>query len=177
MPACDIYGSRRARFGPLRLRGLHAQLVADELEGGCDGLVHVVVLVAAQASGEDHVALLRRQLLVLPVQRLVLGVVDGVVGLVAWLPVGRVLARDDGPVLVASGTSKLRCIDSKIGLYELKGFDGANREMIYAICQGADKIVLLFWFKGHQGSGNISKEIERAKRLAVIARQLLETER
>lgn len=35
---------------------------------------------------------------------------------------------------VASGTSKLRCIDSKIGLYELKGFDGANREMIYAIC-------------------------------------------
>ncbi|MFR4501701.1 MAG: hypothetical protein ACLUBM_02190 [Collinsella sp.] len=77
---------------------------------------------------------------------------------------------------VASGTSKLRCIDSKIGLYELKGFDGANREMIYAICQGVDKIVLLFWFKGHQGSGNISKEIERAKRLAVIARQLLETE-
>ena len=39
---------------------------------------------------------------------------------------------------VASGTSKLRCIDSKIGLYELKGFDGANREMIYAICQGVD---------------------------------------
>lgn len=78
---------------------------------------------------------------------------------------------------VASETSKLRCIDSKIGLYELKGFDGANREMIYAICQGVDKIVLLFWFKGHQGSGNISKEIERAKRLAVIARQLLESER
>lgn len=78
---------------------------------------------------------------------------------------------------VASGTSKLPCIDSKIGLYELKGFDGANREMIYAICQGVDKIVLLFWFKGHQGSGNISKEIERAKRLAVIARQLLESER
>ena len=78
---------------------------------------------------------------------------------------------------VANGTSKLRCIDSKIGLYELKGFDGVNREMIYAICQGVDIIVLLFWFKGHQGSGNISKEIERAKRLAVIARQLLESER
>ena len=46
--------------------------------------------------------------------------------------------------------------------------------MIYAICYGVDKIVLLFWFKGHQGSGNISREIERAKRLAVIARQLLE---
>ena len=85
----------------LRLRGLHAQLVADELEGGGDGLVHVVVLVAAQATGEDHVALLRRQLLVLLVQGLVLGVVDGVVGLVAGLPVGRVLARDDGPVLRA----------------------------------------------------------------------------
>ena len=85
----------------LRLRGLHAQLVADELEGRGDGLVHVVVLVAAQATGEDHVALLRRQLLVLLVQGLVLGVVDGVVGLVAGLPVGWVLARDDGLVLRA----------------------------------------------------------------------------
>ena len=47
-----------ARFGPLRLRGLHAQLVADELKGRNDGLVHVIVLVAAQATGEDHVALL-----------------------------------------------------------------------------------------------------------------------
>lgn len=36
-----------ARFGLLRLRRLHAQLVADELEGCGDGLVHVVVLVAA----------------------------------------------------------------------------------------------------------------------------------
>lgn len=83
-----------ARFGPLCLRGLHAQLVADELEGRGDGLVHVVVLVAAQATGEDHVALLRRQLLILLVESLVPGVVDGVVGLVAGLPVGRVLARD-----------------------------------------------------------------------------------
>ena len=90
-----------ARFGPLRLRGLHAQLVADEFEGRGDGLVHVVVLVAAQATGEDHVALLRRQLLVLLVEGLVLGVVDGVVGLVAGFPVGRVLARDDGLVLRA----------------------------------------------------------------------------
>ena len=85
----------------LRLRGLHAQLVADELEGRGDGLVHVVVLVAAQATGEDHVALLCRQLPILFVQGLVLGVVDGVVGLVAGLPVGRVLARDDGLVLRA----------------------------------------------------------------------------
>ena len=87
--------------GLLRLSRLHAQLVADELKGGGDGLVHVVVLVAAQASGEDHVAFLCRQLLVPLVEGLVPGVVDGVVGLVAGLPVRRVLARDDGPVLRA----------------------------------------------------------------------------
>ena len=92
---------QRPVFGPLRLRGFHAQLVADELECRGDGLVHVVVLVAAQATGEDHVPLLCRQLLVLLVEGLVLGVVDGVVGLVAGLPVGRVLARDDGLVLRA----------------------------------------------------------------------------
>lgn len=80
----------------LRFRRLHVQLFADEFEGRGDGLVHVVVLVAAQATGEDHVALLRRQLLVPLVEGLVPGVVDGVVGLVAGLPVGRVLARDDG---------------------------------------------------------------------------------
>ena len=85
----------------LGLRRLHAKLVADELEGCGDGLVHVVVLVVAQATGEYHVALLCRQLLVLPVQGFVPGVVDGVVGLVAGLPVGRVLARDDGPFLRA----------------------------------------------------------------------------
>ena len=85
----------------LRLSRLHAQLVADELEGRSDGLVHVVVLVATQATGEDHITLLRRQLLVLLVEGLVLGVVDGVVGLVAGLPVCRVLARDDGLVLRA----------------------------------------------------------------------------
>ena len=101
-------------FGSLRLRGLRAQLVADELEGGGDGLVHVVVLVAAQASGEDHVALLRRQLLVLPVEGLVPGDVDGVVGLVAGLPVGRVLARDDGLVL-RSELEVLVLDDARVG--------------------------------------------------------------
>lgn len=85
----------------LRLSRLHAQFVADKLEGCGDGLVHVVVLVAAQTTGKDHVALLRSQLLVLLVEGLVLGVVDGVVGLVAGLPVGRVLASDDGLVLRA----------------------------------------------------------------------------
>ena len=103
-----------ARFGLLRLRGLHAQLVADEFECRGDGLVHVVVLVAAQTTGEDHVAFLRCQLLVSLVQGLILGVVDGVVGLVAGLPVGRVLARDDGLVLRA----KLKVLvldDSRVG--------------------------------------------------------------
>ena len=55
---CCFRLAQRPVFGPLRLRGLHAQLVADELEGRGDGLVHVVVLVAAQVTGEDHVALL-----------------------------------------------------------------------------------------------------------------------
>ena len=83
-----------ARFGPLRLRWLHAQLVADEFECRGDGLVHVVVLVAAQATGKDYVALLCRQLLVLLVQRGVALIVDRVVRLVAGLPVRRILARD-----------------------------------------------------------------------------------
>ena len=80
---------------PLRLRGLHAQLGAHHVERGRHGLVHVVVLVAAQATGEHHAALARSQLSVLLVQRGVARVVDGVVRLVARLPVGRVLTRDD----------------------------------------------------------------------------------
>ena len=81
----------------------------------------------------------------------------------------------DYGLLAASGTSKLRCIDAASGLYELKGFDGARREMVYALCKGPDKIVLLFGFKGHQGSGNIQKEIKRGMRLASIARELMES--
>ena len=53
-----VYGCLPLSLSSLRLSRLHAQLVADELEGGGDGLVHVVVLVTAQATGEDHVALL-----------------------------------------------------------------------------------------------------------------------
>ena len=80
---------------------LHAQLVAHQVEGGGDGFVHVVVFVAAQATGEDHVALLLGELLVLPVEGLVPGVVDGVVRLVAGLPVGRILTCDHGLLLLA----------------------------------------------------------------------------
>lgn len=75
-----------------------------------------------------------------------------------------------------SGTSKLRCIDATLGLYELKGFDGVKREMIYALCEGPDKIVLLFGFRGHQGSGNIQKEIKRGMRLASIAKELMKAQ-
>ena len=81
----------------------------------------------------------------------------------------------DYGLLAASGTSKLRCIDAASGLYELKGFDGVRREMVYALCNGPDKIVLLFGFKGHQGSGNIQKEIKRGMRLASIAQELIES--
>lgn len=93
--------SNRCLREPLPLRRLHAKLAAHEVERGGDGLVHVVVLVATEATGEHDVALLRRELLVLPVQRLVPGVVDRVVRLVAGLPVRGVLAGDHGPGLVA----------------------------------------------------------------------------
>ena len=116
----------------LRLRGLHAQFVADELECRGDGLVHVVVLVAAQATGEDHVALLRRQLLVPPVQGLVLGVVDGVVGLVAGLPVGRVLARDDGPALRAE-LEVLVLDDARVGDLALGVVDHSNALVVLLV--------------------------------------------
>ena len=85
----------------LPLGRLHAKLAAHEVEGGGDGLVHVVVLVAAEAAGEDDVALLRRELLILLVQRLVPDVVDRVVRLVTGLPVRGVLAGDHGLGLVA----------------------------------------------------------------------------
>ena len=107
-------GYQPLAVGLLRLSRLHAQFVADKLEGRGDGLVHVVVLVAAQASGKDHVAFLRRQLLVLLVEGLVLGVVDGVVGLVAGLPVGRVLTCDDGLVLRAE-LKMLVLDDARVG--------------------------------------------------------------
>lgn len=118
--------------GLLRLSRLHAQFVADKLEGRGDGLVHVVVLVAAQATGEDHVALLRRQLLVLPVQGLVPGVVDGVVGLVAGLPVGRVLASDDGLVLRAE-LEVLVLDDARVGDLALGVVDHGNALVVLLV--------------------------------------------
>lgn len=93
--------SNRCLRESLCLGRLHAELGAHEVEGGGDGLVHVVVLVATQAAGEDDVALPGGELLVLLVQGLVPGVVDRVVRLVARLPVRGVLAGDHGLGLVA----------------------------------------------------------------------------
>lgn len=70
-------------------------------------------------------------------------------------------------------TGKMHLLDAEIGLYELKGYDGANREMAYVLYSEPLEIVPLFSFKGHQGSGKIHSEIKKAKPLAKIAMGLL----
>ena len=80
----------------------------------------------------------------------------------------------DHGVVASCLTGKLRCLDSEIGLYEVKGFDGAAREMAHIVCKDSAHIVLLRRFKGHQGGGNIHKEIKLAKDLAVKASVQLE---
>lgn len=45
--------------------------------------------------------------------------------------------------------------------------------MALILCRKPPEIVLLFRFVGYQGSGNISKEIDRAKSLVRIASDLL----
>lgn len=68
---------------------------------------------------------------------------------------------------------KLRLLDAELGLYELKGYSGVNREMAYILYQEPLRIVLLFSFKGHQGSGNIHSEIKKARPIARAAKELL----
>ena len=77
---------------------------------------------------------------------------------------------------VSINTSKLRPIDSKLGLYEIKGFDGVNRELAYVISMNSTSIVLLHWFRGHQGSGSIHKEIAKTKQKVKVAKMLLTSE-
>ena len=77
------------------------------VEGGTDDLVHVEVLIHAEAPAEDHVLLLIRKRFVLFVQRCVLLVVDGVIGLHPLLPGGGVLSRDDGAFHRLSGLAVL----------------------------------------------------------------------
>lgn len=74
---------------------------------------------------------------------------------------------------------KLTPIDGSVGLYEIKGYDGVNREMSVCACQTGNEleIVLLFPFRGHQGTDKIKKsEMEKGKKLSRIARELLENE-
>lgn len=80
----------------------------------------------------------------------------------------------DYGVAVSCRTEKLRCLDQETGLYEIKGFDGVAREMAYIVCKEPPRIVLLYRFRGHQGSGNIHKEIKSARKLALEASVQLE---
>ena len=81
---------------PERILKLDAKFVAHQIEGRCDGLVHVVVLVAAQPTSEHDVALRLGKFAVLLVESSVALVVDGIVRFVARLPIRRLLTRDDG---------------------------------------------------------------------------------
>ena len=47
--------------------------------------------------------------------------------------------------------------------------------MVYVFCSESDGMVLSFGFKGHQGSGNIHKELKRGKDLALVARELIDS--
>ena len=61
-----------------------------------NNLVHVIVFILTQATTEDNLRLGISQLFVLGVECAVLGIVDGIVWLVAGLPLAAVLAADDG---------------------------------------------------------------------------------
>ena len=70
-------------------------------------------------------------------------------------------------------TNKLRKINQVQGLYEIKGYSGVKRGMAYILCRKPPEVVLLFQFDGHQGAGNIHKEIDKAQPLALAASVLL----
>lgn len=88
-----------------------------------------------------------------------------------FLQLGKII---DYGVATSCQTQKLRCLDSETGLYEIKGFDGAAREMAYIVCKDPAHIVLLHRFRGHQGSGNIHREIKQTRKLALEASAQLE---
>ena len=60
-----------------------------------------------------------------------------------------------------------------LGLREIKGFDGVDCEMVYILYEEPAQVVLLRWFKGHQGSGNIQAEIDLSSKLAIEAAKQL----
>ena len=71
------------------------QFLCSHVQSRLNDLVHVIVLILAQTAAKDHVRLRIGQLLVLGIQGTVLLVIDGVVRLVALLPLSAVLAADD----------------------------------------------------------------------------------
>ena len=71
------------------------QFLCSHVQSYLNDLVHVVIFVLAQTAAKDHVRLHIGQLLVLGIQGTVLLVIDGVVRLVALLPLSAVLAADD----------------------------------------------------------------------------------
>ena len=66
------------------------QFLCGHVQRYLDDLVHVVVLILAQTAAKDHVRLCIGQLLVLGIQGTVFLVIDGVVRLVALLPLSAV---------------------------------------------------------------------------------------
>lgn len=70
----------------------------------------------------------------------------------------------------------IRLLDSELSLYELKVGGRVIRVMAYIYQPyGSHRVVLLFDFDGHQGSGKIPPEMmEKARKLARIARETLE---
>lgn len=82
----------------------------------------------------------------------------------------------DYGVEVSCRTNKLRKINQVPGLYEIKGYAGNKREMAYVLCEKPPEIVFLFQFDGHQGSGNVHREIAKARPLVCAASSLLKKE-
>ena len=122
------------RGGPLQL---HSQLLFHQIERRRDRFVHVVVFVAAQTTGEDDVRLVLGEFDVLGVQRLVLLVVERIVGLVAGFPIGGILARDDGlGQRVAVG------VLSELEMLVLD--DAGPGDFAFVVVDDGDALVILF---------------------------------
>ena len=71
------------------------QFALTAVQHSGDNLIHVVVLILTQTAAEDDLRLGLGQLFVLGIQCAVFGIVDGVVRLVAGLPLGGILAADN----------------------------------------------------------------------------------
>jgi len=77
------------------------------IEDALDDVVHVVVFVFAEATAEDDILLFFAKCLILREESLIFGIIDGVIGLHAWLPFGGIFAGDDGLGLVVDGLAEV----------------------------------------------------------------------